>query len=504
MRADRKLPRLAGAVLAMTLAAAAGSRRAAAQDVIPGFVRCDIGFAGVSPIGIAAGDFDNNGNPDLAVVDGGDNRIVVALTDRARFREGNCASATNASFVAVSAGPAAIAADFLAGDDALDLAVAVQAGVSILRGNGTGSFVAEAPLAAGADPRAIAIAFVDTDRIPDIVVGNGNGSSVSILYGRAAGGFDEAVTVAADGPVTFIVVEDLDKDSFPDIAAGSGLRSTVSVFLQDRNAPRSFPTRATLDTIDVAPTAMVAGDFNSDGAPDLALTAGGTAGVLRLFRNQAQDHPSTPFVEENSIVTGRSPSALGADDFNNDLALDLVVANQGDGTVPFFVGNGLGNLAEISGNCRGDEGRRCEVAAGPRALVLADVDGDGSNDVITANQEARSVSVLLSGLPPPTATSTPTVTRTPTPSPTSTPTASPTATATPTATVTPTTTSTNTARPTSTPTVTPTNTPRCLGPGLCVQGEGCASIAPGHAAAHGWWLLLPAIPWLLGSRGRRR
>lgn len=493
--------RSTGAVVAAICIAVALARVAAAQTPapIPGFVRCDIPI-GAPGSAIAAGNFDSSGNQDLAVVDGKDSQVVVLLTDRNRFAVGDCVNATRSSNVSVSGGPTSIAAADLDLNRTIDLVVGVQQGVSILRGNGSGTFTPENPLGAGVDPQAVAVSDVDGDGVPDIVVGNGNGNSVSILYGKRDGTYEHFVSLPVDGAVTFMVVQDLNRDSFVDIAAGSSM-GTVTVFIQDRNNPRSF-TQSPSFAVGTAPTAMAAGDFNGDGAPDLLVTSGGNSGVVTLFLNQLPGNVTEPFVQETVVPTGLFPSALGVDDFNSDFALDVVVANQGDQTLPFFLGNDNGGLQEGSGNCRGNEGGRCTVGAGPLALVLADVDGDGQSDVITANQSAGSISVLLSSRPPPTPTPTASSTRTVTPTATATSTVTATATPTATPTATASASATRTAQSTLTPTITSTPTAQCFG-SVCVAGQGCLTVAPENTGPSGLWLLAPALLWLVRRRGRR-
>jgi hypothetical protein len=479
---------------------------------IPGFVRCDIPFSNVAGSAITAGDFNHDGNPDLAIVDGTNSQVVVALTNPDDFAAGNCDNATTSSKISVSTGPTSIATGDLDLNNTLDLVVGVQAGVSILRGNGSGGFSVETPLGAGTDPQAVVICpvpsgqngcatDVDQDGIPDIIVGNGGGNSVSILYGRPGGTYDRAVSLPVDGAVTFMVVQDLNKDSFVDIAAGSRSTGKVTIFIQDRNDPRSFAAIASF-TVGVAPTAMVAGDFNGDGAPDLAVTSGGTSGRLTLFLNQLPGNESEPFVVETTVLTGVSPAALGADDFNGDFVLDAVVANQGDSVLPFFLGDGHGGLSREPGKCRGGVGGECTVGASPSALVLADVDGDGHADVITTNQDDSSISVLLTSRPAKTPTPSFTVTPTITPTSTATDTATPSVTVTPTATTTATATATRTPQQTFTSTITPTSTAQCFG-SVCVQGSGCLNVAPGRTDRSGLWLLAPALLWLIRRQRRR-
>ena len=237
----------------------------------------------------------------------------------------------------------------------------------------------------------------------------------------------------------------------------------------------------------------MAADFNGDGAPDLAVTSGGTSGTLKIFLSQLPANESSPFIEGASVVTGPSPTALAAADLNRDSNLDVVVANQGESTLSFFLGNGTGGFNEIDGPCTLMTGNRCQTGTGPSSLVLADVDADGRPDVMTGNQDGRSITIQLSGGPPPTPTFTPTQTPTVTFTPSST--ATPTDTATPTWTVTDTATPThtNTARITATFTQTPTPTlNQCFGT-VCVQGKSCAMTPTADDAGAALWWLLPGI-----------
>jgi len=480
-----------------------GPSPTATPEGLPGFVRCDVA-GGTTPIALAADDFNRDGNPDLAVLDSGASQVTVVLTNRASFAAGDCLAATaTRQVIAAGTGPVAIATGDLDRDAAIDLAVAVRAGVQLLRNNGSGQFAASgSPIDVGSDPQVVSIVDVDGDGFKDIVVGNGSSNSVSILYGLASGDFTTPATLSAAGPVTLLVVRDFNGDSFADIAAGSRGTGDVSVYLQKPTEPRTFSTPPSVVSAGMAaPTGMMAGSFTADAAPDLAITGGGVDGMLDVLANKLPATP--PFVAVSLVETGASPSALGTDDFNADFRLDVAVANQGVDTVAFFLGNGAGGLRHVAGNCRDDGAVDCRVGLGPRALVIADVDGDGRGDVITANQEGGSLTVLLSSRPAPTPTRTATPTPTTTATPTATATPTPTRTATPTATVTPTRTATNTPVATDKPTVTPTPTPKCYAGGVCVSGDSCAVAAPGSGRRGAVvWLLPAALLWLVRRRRR--
>jgi hypothetical protein len=490
-------------VVACTACLAVSAADVEAQ-AITGFVRCDVSVPG-PPDAIASGDFNNDGVPDLAAVDSSASRVFVRLSNRSLFQVGNCVGGLEqgSDIDVMSPAPAGISAGDFEQNGTVDLAVAVQAGVVVLRGNGTGSFMVESPLIAGSNPQAVQIIDVDGDGFPDIVVGNGGGGSsgngVTILYQTDSGGFDTPMSMAVSGAVTAIVARDLNKDSYVDIAVATEL-GTVTVFLQNRDAPRTFQ-QLTPFAVGVKPTALALGDFDQDGSPDLAVTSGGTNGLVTVFANQLPAVTDPPFVFSDQDSTGSSPSALGVEQLNLLFPSYIVVANQGTIALPFFSSNGNGTITRVPGNCRGAPGGECTVGTGARGLVLADVDGDGHSDVITTDQDDRALSILLSSEPPPTPTPTSTPTGTSTPTPTITPTPTGTFTPTDTPTCTPTITLTSTPTRTRTFTVTPTPTARCAFSGICVQGESCqiADASPPRLSV--LWLALPA---LISWRRRQR
>jgi hypothetical protein len=108
----------------------------------------------------------------------------------------------------------------------LDLVVlsngAAAGSVSLLKGSATGVFadpVAAGIYAVGAKPEGIAVADLNLDGYPDVVVGNFGGASYSILTNNRNGGFDPAQTVTLNGATpNSVALGDWNKDGMVDLA----------------------------------------------------------------------------------------------------------------------------------------------------------------------------------------------------------------------------------------------------------------------------------------------
>jgi hypothetical protein len=129
----------------------------------------------VDPQGLVAADFDRDADIDLAVANG--NSVGVLLNIPNAF-----ASATyGMDMVATSGGIAAADVD---DDGALDLVVTNSDNrLSVLFGNGDGTFAAPIHSPTPNGPLAVAVADIDGDRNPDIAVANGLANSISIFAG---------------------------------------------------------------------------------------------------------------------------------------------------------------------------------------------------------------------------------------------------------------------------------------------------------------------------------
>ena len=227
--------------------------------------------AGQAPRGITAGSLRNNGILDLVVANNLGGNVTVFLGNG----DGTFQAGVN---YPADVNPKSVALGDLNGDGILDIAVANHNtnDVSILIGNGDGTFKAPVDYPVGTDPRHVLIYDFNKDGKLDLATANGGESTVSILYGNGDGTFQPQVKYTANTSPRWLAVADYNNDGFLDIATSNYDAKNVSVLLGTGSsvAGQAFTTHKDY-VVGPNPTGLVAGDFNSDGLPDIAVTVGG-------------------------------------------------------------------------------------------------------------------------------------------------------------------------------------------------------------------------------------
>ena len=274
------------------------------------------------------------------------------------------------------------AAPFRGSGAAVDLAVVDQGtdSVLILLGNGDGTFQAPVSYPVGRVPSGIVLADFNADGHTDIAVTNTNDNTISVLMGKGDGTFQPATTLAlahGQGPVG-LAAADFNGDSFTDLIVTNSITNTVTLLLGDGHG--LFPTQEDIPT-GTMPVAVAVADFNGDSQADFVV-ANQTAGTISVFLNQGMG----VFNSRTDFTVGSQPDAVITGDFNNDGRQDILVANSGDNSVSVFFGGGNGTFPANAS---------IPVGRSPAGLASGDFNGDGLADLAVTNADDSSVTVVI-------------------------------------------------------------------------------------------------------------
>jgi len=110
------------------------------------------------------------------------------------------------------------------------------------------SFTFGGNFAAGSAPFSVAVADVNGDGKPDLVVANQFSDSVSVLLGKGDGTFQNAQNFAAGSRPLSVAVADVNGDGKPDLVVANSGSDSVSVLLGNRNAATHFELTASART----------------------------------------------------------------------------------------------------------------------------------------------------------------------------------------------------------------------------------------------------------------
>jgi hypothetical protein len=331
---------------------------------------------GLSPSSVAVGDFNGDGARDLVVSNRGDNTVSVLLGNGdGTFRD--------AVAYPTGSAPAFVAVGDFNGDGRLDIVTADSGSntLSVLLGNGDGTFQDALRYNPHLTPTFVAVGDFNGDGRLDLAVTGPQDDTINVLLGNGDGTFrDSNPRGVGLGPVA-MVLGDFNNDGRLDIAVANRGRS-VSILLG--NGDGTFRRFGDLE-LDETTAWLAGGDFNGDGKLDLATINDTAADGSWILLGNGNGTFATPIDYGCGVRGGLFAVAPG--DFNRDGNLDLV-RTHGAG-LEVELGNGDGSF-----QCNGifdlyPAGRE------PIFTAVADFNGDGFPDLATANRASNNVSVLL-------------------------------------------------------------------------------------------------------------
>jgi len=377
---------------------------------------------------LALGDVDNDGDLDIVMTEDTDSIIRVLENDGS----GSFEPLINIDTGGVDNFPRHATLGDFDGDGDLDLAFAEGSlfgggGVVVFPNNGDGSFnPLQDEFVPGDGAERIVATDLNDDGVLDIAFANFAGT-ITVALGSGDGVFEPATTHPTDSRARGIAAGDLDGDGDLDLGAvhdsnnvlviipnlGDGTYasrtdfpadSSIKVALADVNSDGnvdavlaggdvllgngdgSFSTGDDFQTV-ATPSSVAVGDLDGDGDLDAAITSSGSnEHLVGIFLNTGSGSMN-PAGQFQIAGTGFFPEDLALADLDTDGDLDIVTANFGTRNISILFNNGDATFASPVIH---------QVGNGPIAVETGDLDGDGHPDIITANASNNGdASVLL-------------------------------------------------------------------------------------------------------------
>ncbi|HUA14746.1 MAG TPA: FG-GAP-like repeat-containing protein [Verrucomicrobiae bacterium] len=264
-----------------------------------------------------------------------------------------------------------------------------QGSVSVLLGNGDGTFQAPVTYATSNDGVSVALADVNGDGNLDIVLaaecsdGSCTGGAVNVLLGNGDGTFQDAISYSSGGLWTLgVAVADVNGDGKPDVIVASECLSNnscsngvVSVLLG--NGDGTFQPAVTYNSGGNDAMSVQVADMNGDGKADIVVdnecSADCSTGAISVLLGNG-DGTFQPAIAA-SIPQSEMWQSIVVGDFNGDHKLDVAAG----GSNALLVGNGDGTFQPAM-----------SLGASGFDTVMADFNGDGRPDLAVGG-----VTVLL-------------------------------------------------------------------------------------------------------------
>ena len=221
------------------------------------------------------------------------------------------------------------------------------------------------------------MADLNNDGNLDIVTANDGDNTVSVLLGNGDGTFQAAASYPVGAEPSDVAVGDFNGDGNPDIVTADSGAGTISVLLGRGDGTFLLPA-ATYSVGSSRPIAVAVGDFGN-GHVDIVTAddvADGTVSVLL-------GNGDGTFLPPVTYAVGSYPRRVALGDLGNG-ELDIVTANDGDNTVSVLLGNGDGTFTADPFHSAGLPAGTFTVGNVPLGVAVGDF-GNGILDIVTAD-----------------------------------------------------------------------------------------------------------------------
>ena len=264
--------------------------------------------------------------------------------------------------------------------------------ISIFRNTSAGgviSFATRMDLAVGSNPRYVSFGDLDGDGMYDLIVSNTGTNTISVFRNTStSGSISFAPRADINTPVTpgRTAIGDLNSDGKQDIAIACEFANVVRV-LNNTSTPGSisFSTAADLAP-GTQPNAVAIGDLDGDGKPDLAITR--VPYVIAVYRNNSSGGTISFDPKIDVPIIGGSPKNILINDLDFDNKAEMIIAEQGTDQIGIFKNTGSSGTISFAAI------QQFPTGTTMMDVSIGDLNGDGKPDLVSANFNANKISVL--------------------------------------------------------------------------------------------------------------
>jgi len=223
-------------------------------------------------------------------------------------------------------------------------------------------------------PKFIAVADINQDGKPDLIVANADSEDVSVLLGDGKGHFQNAAgsPIPAGHLPNDIAVADMNHDGHLDLVIANHQSPNLTILLGDGKGGFHPAAGSPIDVhSNPHPHGVAVGAFSGSGTLDVVTDSWGN-NRIELLKGDGKGGLQTP---GHFFPVGRRPyERLRSADFNRDGHPDIVTTNLDEDTVTILLGDGKGGLQQASGS-------PFPAGAKPWQVVIDDLNGDGNADL---------------------------------------------------------------------------------------------------------------------------
>jgi hypothetical protein len=362
------------------------------SHVVPGIGSLTLSSP-AQPVSLAEGDFTGSGGPDLVVVNRGTHSFSVLPNDgTGGWGDPRAALTTSTGGrLHINDRPGPVVAGDFNQDGNLDLAILMEdAGeVWVYTGRSDGTFTQTSSIPVGGQVTGLSVVPGDGPGLLDLLVGNDSGD-VLRLVGKGDGTFRPFSLANAGSASAPFALADINGDGVPDVVLVNGFTDQLVVGLGLPGNLFSPSVVATGSAGLLRPTAVRVAQLNRDGRPAVIVVNGG-GNNIQVYNQLGVDSTGAPtFAPPLTYFVGTDPVGLTVDDIDGDGVPDILVPDQGSNDIAVLLGS-----LDADGHWAGTPGLRLNAGGfGPVAVNVGDESGDGIKDLVVLNGQSGRFTVL--------------------------------------------------------------------------------------------------------------